>query len=94
MSDLHATLAEHPLFKTGYFVAGEWHTAAETFDVLNPATGETLAKVARAGKVQTEAAINAASQAFPQWRKTTGKARSEILYRWYQLMLENKQFLA
>ena len=94
MSDLHATLAAHPLFKTGYFVAGEWHTAAETFDVLNPATGETLAKVARAGKVQTEAAINAASQAFPQWRKTTGKARSEILYRWYQLMLENKQFLA
>ncbi|NMP28587.1 NAD-dependent succinate-semialdehyde dehydrogenase [Rahnella sp. SAP-1] len=94
MSDLHATLAAHPLFKTGYFVAGEWHTAAETFDVLNPATGETLAKVARAGKVQTEAAINAASQAFPQWRKTTGKARSEILYRWYQLMRENKQFLA
>lgn len=94
MSNLHTTLAEHPLFKTGYFVAGEWHTAAETFDVLNPATGETLAKVARAGKAQTEAAINAASQAFPQWRKTTGKARSEILYRWYQLMLENKQFLA
>ncbi|MDR3430642.1 MAG: NAD-dependent succinate-semialdehyde dehydrogenase [Rouxiella aceris] len=94
MPDLHATLTEHPLFKTGYFVAGKWHTAAETFDVLNPATGETLAKVARAGKAQTEAAINAASLAFPQWRKTTGKARSEILYRWYQLMLENKQFLA
>ncbi|MEG3132847.1 NAD-dependent succinate-semialdehyde dehydrogenase [Rouxiella sp. T17] len=86
-------LSTHPLFKTGYFVAGEWQTAAQTFDVENPATGEVVAKVARAGQAETEAAIKAASQAFPEWRKKTGKARSEILHRWYELMLENKQFL-
>lgn len=86
-------LQKSDLFKTGYFVAGKWHSAKETFDVLNPATGEVIAKVAKAGKAETEAAINAASEAFKTWRKTTAKARSEILYRWYSLIQENKQYL-
>ncbi|MCX2943818.1 NAD-dependent succinate-semialdehyde dehydrogenase [Rahnella perminowiae] len=86
-------LSAHPLFKTGYFAGGKWLEAKDTFDVLDPATGEVVAKVAKAGKAETEAAVKAASDAFPQWRKTTAKARSEILHRWYELMLENKQFL-
>lgn len=93
MSAQEKKLSEHNLFKTGYFVEGEWKTASETFDVDNPATGEVVAKVARAGKAETEAAIKAASDAFPAWRKKTGKQRAEILHRWYELMLENKQFL-
>ena len=93
MSAQSEKLSAHPLFKTGYFAGGKWHEARETFDVLNPATGEVVAKVAKAGKAETEAAVKAASSAFPEWRKTTAKARSEILHRWYELMLENKQFL-
>lgn len=93
MSAQSEKLSAHPLFKTGYFAGGKWHEARETFDVLNPATGEVVAKVAKAGKAETEAAVKAASDAFPEWRKTTAKARSEILHRWYELMLENKQFL-
>lgn len=92
-SETIKNLSTHPLFKTGYFVGGEWKTATHTFDVENPATGDVVAKVARAGKAETEAAIKAASKAFPEWRKKTGKARSEILHRWYELMLDNKQFL-
>ncbi|WP_456913043.1 NAD-dependent succinate-semialdehyde dehydrogenase [Ewingella americana] len=80
-------------FKTGFYVGGKWQEAKETFDVLNPATGEVVAKVAKAGKAETNAAIKAASDALPAWRKKTGKARSEILHRWYELMIENKQFL-
>jgi succinate-semialdehyde dehydrogenase/glutarate-semialdehyde dehydrogenase len=86
-------LSAHPLFKTGYFVGGKWLEAKDTFDVLDPATGDVVAKVAKAGKAETEAAVKAASDAFPAWRKTTAKERSEILHRWYELMLENKQFL-
>ncbi|QLK59646.1 succinate-semialdehyde dehydrogenase [Enterobacteriaceae bacterium Kacie_13] len=93
MSAQFKKLSEHPLFKTGYFTGGKWHEAKTTFDVLDPATGDVVAKVAKAGKAETEAAIKAASDAFPAWRKTTAKARSEILHRWYELMLENKQFL-
>ena len=43
-------LQDSELFKTGYLVNGEWRQADETFDVLNPATGDVIAKVAKAGK--------------------------------------------
>ncbi len=88
------TLTEHTLFRTGYLVNGEWHSLRETFDVLNPATGEVIAKVAKAGKQETQAAIEAAARAFPGWRAKTAKARSEILHRWYRLIIDNKDWLA
>ena len=87
-------LHDSEFFQTGYLADGEWYRAAATFDVLNPATGEVLAAVAKAGKAETEQAIAAAERAFPAWRAQTAKARSEILYRWYQLMIENKAWLA
>lgn len=43
-------LQDNDLFQTGYLVNGEWHQLNTTFDVLNPATGEVVAKVAKAGK--------------------------------------------
>ena len=87
-------LHDSEFFQTGYLADGEWHRAAATFDVLNPATGEVLAAVAKAGTAETEQAIAAAERAFPAWRAQTAKARSEILYRWYQLMIDNKAWLA
>jgi len=86
-------LQDNELFQTGFLVNGEWKMLDTTFDVVNPATGETIAKVAKAGKRETEAAIAAASKAFPLWRAKTAKERSEILYRWYQLIIENKAWL-
>lgn len=86
-------LQDHELFRTGYFVDGVWKNLDTTFDVVNPATGETLAKVAKAGKKETEEAIAAASKAFPGWRAKTAKERSEILNKWYQLIIENKSWL-
>ena len=85
---------DNDLFQTGYLVNGEWHQLDTTFDVLNPATGEVVAKVAKAGKQETEQAIAAAARAFPLWRGKTAKARSELLYRWYQLIIEHKSWLA
>ncbi|MEA1062557.1 NAD-dependent succinate-semialdehyde dehydrogenase [Erwinia sp. HR93] len=87
-------ITEHELFRHGYFVGGKWLSLADTFDVLNPATGEVIAQVAKAGRRETEAAIAAASDAFPQWRAQTAKARSEILYRWYHLIISHKAWLA
>lgn len=89
-----SSIQDNILFNTGYLVNGEWLSAAETFDVLNPATGEVLAKVAKSGKAEAEAAIAAASTAFPAWRDKTAKERSEILYRWYSLIMENQRYLA
>ncbi|WP_174871723.1 NAD-dependent succinate-semialdehyde dehydrogenase [Pectobacterium polaris] len=87
-------LQDHELFKTGYFAAGKWQQSGATFKVVNPATGESIASVAKAGKKETQAAIDAAYAAFPAWKRKTAKERSEILYRWYELILENKRYLA
>jgi succinate-semialdehyde dehydrogenase / glutarate-semialdehyde dehydrogenase len=86
-------LQDNELFQTGYLVDGIWKTLDTTFDVVNPATGDVIAKVAKAGKQETEAVIAAASKAFPLWRAKTAKERSEILYRWYQLIIDNKTWL-
>ena len=58
-------LQDNTLFQTGYLVDGIWKTLDTTFDVLNPATGEVIAKVAKAGKAQTEEAIAAATKSLP-----------------------------
>ena len=85
---------DNDLVQTGNLENGEWHQLDTTFDVLNTATGEIVAKVAKAGKLETEQAIAAATRAFPLWRAKTAKARSELLYRWYQLIIEHKSWLA
>lgn len=89
-----SSFKDNELFQTGYLAAGKWLQTESTFPVLNPATGETIAEVAKAGKTETEQAIAAAAAAFPAWCAKTASQRSEILYRWYQLMLENKTWLA
>ncbi len=43
-------LQESALFQTGYLVDGVWKTLETTFEVLNPASGEVIARVAKAGK--------------------------------------------
>ncbi|MDU4091874.1 MAG: NAD-dependent succinate-semialdehyde dehydrogenase [Pantoea sp.] len=88
------SLQDHELFQTGCLINGQWRTLSETFEVLNPATGEVIARVAKGGKHETEQAIAAAERAFPAWRALTAKQRSEILYRWYQLIIEHKSWLA
>lgn len=88
-----STLKDNELFQTGFLVGGVWQQAASTFDVFNPATGDVIARVAKAGKTETEQAIAAAAAAFPAWRAKTAKERAEILQRWYQLMIEHKAWL-
>ena len=76
---MSASLQQHELFKTGFFAAGQWHSASATFDVTNPATGDVIARVAKAGKAETEQAIAAAQRAFPGWRDKTAKERAGSL---------------
>jgi 1-pyrroline dehydrogenase len=62
-------------------VGGEWVEAVEggVQEVLNPATGETIAEVPRGTKADVDRAVDAAKRAFPEWRETTPKDRSEML---------------
>src|SRR5690606_20767475 len=53
-----------------------------------------IATVPNAGAVETRAAIEAANAAWPAWRATTAKQRSDILRKWHALMLQHLEDLA
>lgn len=85
----------HPqLLKTDNYIAGKWISSASTFTVTNPATGQIIAKVANAGATETQQAINAAKQAFPEWKSMPARIRSDIMMKWYELILEHIDDLA
>jgi succinate-semialdehyde dehydrogenase / glutarate-semialdehyde dehydrogenase len=90
------TLKDPSLLKTHAYIAGEWQGADDgaTFEVRNPATGETIATVPRMGTAETRRAIDTANAAWPAWRATTAKQRAVILRKWHDLMMENADDLA
>jgi 1-pyrroline dehydrogenase len=65
------------------FIAGKWVDArgGATDDVLNPATGEVLAKVPASGAEDIDAAVAAAAAAFDEWSSMTPRGRSELLHK-------------
>lgn len=81
---------------TKAYVNGEWYDAksGKTFDVINPATGKTIATVPDLDASDTQVAINAANDAFKTWKKTTAKERSDLLRNWYNILVKNKDYLA
>lgn len=82
------------LLRTGHYINGQWLQGSETYAVLNPANGDTVAQVAKGGAPETREAIAAAERAFSTWRKLTAKERSQRVRRWYELMLANQRGLA
>jgi malonate-semialdehyde dehydrogenase (acetylating) / methylmalonate-semialdehyde dehydrogenase len=70
------------------FINGQWCGASgsEHQDVLNPATGEVLAQVLLSDASDILAAVDAASAAFLEWRRTPPEDRIQPLFRLKQLM--------
>jgi succinate-semialdehyde dehydrogenase/glutarate-semialdehyde dehydrogenase len=96
MTQALENLKDPKLLQTRAWLAGQWQQADDdtTFDVVNPATGERIAKVPRMGAQETRRAIEAANAAWPAWRAKTGKERAKILRAWHDLMLANADDLA
>lgn len=78
------------------FINGKWWpldpNKKET--VVNPATLKPITEVAYGGRTEANEAIQAATDAFPRWSEMTGRERSKILYRAYELMVEDADRLA
>lgn len=84
------------LLRSQSYLNGQWVDAKDcgVFAVDNPATGSHIAQVANLGAEQAQAAIDAASAAFPAWRARTAKERSIILRKWFDLIVANTDDLA
>ncbi len=84
------------LMREQLLIGGAWVDAdsGETITVTNPATGETIGTVPKAGTAETRRAIEAAQAAFPAWRATTSAERAQKLHKLADLILAHADELA
>ncbi|MET1079786.1 MAG: NADP-dependent succinate-semialdehyde dehydrogenase [Pseudomonas sp.] len=91
-----STLKDPSLFKDKNYIDGQWVGAdnGTTIDVDNPADGSVVGTVPNCGAAETKRAIEAARVAQHSWAKLTGRERSIILRKWFDLMVANADDLA
>jgi succinate-semialdehyde dehydrogenase/glutarate-semialdehyde dehydrogenase len=83
------------LLRGAALVGNRWiDGTAGDIAVTNPATGETLAHVPRLERADIAEAIAAGAAAMPGWAAQTAKARSQVLRRWFDLVMANQRDLA
>jgi len=78
------------------YVNGEWveSKSDEMLDIVNPATQKVISKVSMSTADEVNAAIEAAKEAFPEWRETTPLARVRCMFRLKELLEENFEQLS
>jgi len=93
---LRNEIAAAGLWLSGALIDGVWVTETPhgAFDIRNPASGELLAQLPNCMETETRRAIEAAAHAQMAWRNATAQHRSEVVRRWYELIVEHKELLA
>jgi len=82
------------LLRQHAFIAGEAiPVGADGIAVDDPATGEIIGHVPNLGTVETERAIQAAHDAFPEWSRSDPHKRAAFLRDWARLIDENLEGL-
>ncbi|MFT0875539.1 NAD-dependent succinate-semialdehyde dehydrogenase [Rhodopseudomonas sp. G2_2311] len=92
-ASLRDRLKDPSLLREQCYIGGAW-SGTSTIAVTNPANGQTIAKVPHLGAAEATQAVEAAAQAFPAWAKLTAKQRSNILRKWFELIIANREDLA
>lgn len=75
-------------------IDGRWIASEQRDVVVDPASGEGIADVARCGVAEMKLAIAAAERSFPVWRELLPARRAAILKSWASLMLAHSEELA
>ena len=83
----HFQLKDATLLRDTAYIDGKWVKATSSFKVTNPANGKLIGNVPNMGADDAEAAIQAAHLAFPAWAAKTGKERSIIMRKWFDLII-------
>src|SRR5690242_5819474 len=69
-------------------------TESPTLEVLNPATGESIASVPNMSADEVDAVVDRAREALPGWLDATPAERSELLYKLADVISDNAEELA
>src|SRR5437588_3600020 len=82
--------------KVPNYINGDWKESKSRRwqDVVNPATGETIAKVPLSDAAEVNAAVEAAAAAYPEWRRTPAEDRIQPLFKLKQLLEEHLNDIA
>jgi len=74
------------------YIAGEWVGASSgaTFESTSPADGELLGTFPKSGPEDVDRAVEAAKEAFEEWRLVPAPKRGEIVFRFAELLKEHK----
>src|SRR6201747_724097 len=90
---LRDRLKDPSLLREQCYIDGAWvGTSAKA--VTNPVNGVELAKIPVMSTAEATQAVEAAERAFPAWAKLTAKARSNILRKWFDLIIANREDIA
>jgi len=86
----------HPLITYQNYVPGQYvsNGTGETFEVINPATGEVSYLVEVANEAVQQAAIESAKSGFETWSKMSAIERSRLLLKAVALLRDNNDDLA
>src|ERR1700739_1967770 len=90
---LRDRLKDASLLREHCYIDGGW-VGTPSRPVTNPGTGVELAKGPVMSTAETTQAAEAAERAFPAWAKLTAKQRSNILRKWFDLIIANREDLA
>ena len=88
------TTVQYP--DTQLLINNQWVDAADgkALDVLNPATGEVIGRVACAGTADLDRALEAAQKGFDVWRKMPAFDRAAIMHKAAALLRERAEDIA
>ena len=77
--------------KMKYCVGGEWleSKTEKWMDVTDSSTGEVIAQVPCCTADEVEAAIAAADAAFPEWSMTSISKRTQMMFKWLNVLVEH-----
>jgi succinate-semialdehyde dehydrogenase/glutarate-semialdehyde dehydrogenase len=76
---------------TGLYIDGRWREGAGEIEVVNPADGSPLIRVANGTAGHARAALDAAVRAQVEWGQLAPRARANLLHAAHRLMLEREQ---
>ncbi|NIO21836.1 MAG: aldehyde dehydrogenase family protein [Candidatus Aenigmarchaeota archaeon] len=78
------------------YIDGKWvkSSSGKTFDNVNPATGELIARFQAGTKEDVRKAVKSAKSAFPAWKDTPAPDRADILLRTSLILEKRKDGLA
>ncbi len=81
---------------TNLYIAGHWREAEDhaSLGVVNPATGEEIGRLAKAGPVDLDEALEAAAKGFAIWRAVSAFERSGLLRKAAQILRERAEDIA